>query len=122
MARTKRDPSETQRSIERPLAGLAGLSGLHDDGESILGTPRVDPPGFLSSRVSVRKAYKLLMGGAFVLSESGRCSQVPETTSGGFAGGSASMENVPRASRKDGRDAVVAARGALIAARSPPRG
>jgi acyl-CoA reductase-like NAD-dependent aldehyde dehydrogenase len=111
MARTKKDPSETQRSIERPLAGLAGLRGF-DDGEAILGTPRVDPPGFMSSRVSVRKAYKMLIGGAFVRSESGLCTQVPETASGGFAGGSASMENVPRASRKDSRDAVVAARGA----------
>ena len=40
-------------------------------------------------------------------SESGRYTQVAETK------GSTSMENVPRASRKDGRDAVVAARAAL---------
>ncbi|HEY4120760.1 MAG TPA: aldehyde dehydrogenase family protein [Byssovorax sp.] len=57
-------------------------------------------------RISIRKAYKMYVGGAFVRSESGRYTQVAETK------GSSSMENVPRASRKDGRDAVVAARAA----------
>ena len=56
--------------------------------------------------LSVRKAYKMYVGGAFVRSESGRYTQVAE------APGSASKENIPRASRKDGRDAVVAARAA----------
>ncbi len=55
--------------------------------------------------LSVRKAYKMYVGGAFIRSESGRYTQVAE------APGSASKENIPRASRKDGRDAVVAARG-----------
>jgi acyl-CoA reductase-like NAD-dependent aldehyde dehydrogenase len=51
----------------------------------------------------------MYVGGAFVRSESGRYTQVPEA-----AGAAAtSMENVPRASRKDGRDAVVAARAAF---------
>jgi acyl-CoA reductase-like NAD-dependent aldehyde dehydrogenase len=49
----------------------------------------------------------MYVGGAFVRSESGRYTQVPESP------GSQSTENVPRASRKDGRDAVVAAAGAL---------
>jgi acyl-CoA reductase-like NAD-dependent aldehyde dehydrogenase len=57
-------------------------------------------------RISVRKAYKMYVGGAFVRSESGRYTQVPESPS------SASRENVPRASRKDARDAVLAARAA----------
>jgi acyl-CoA reductase-like NAD-dependent aldehyde dehydrogenase len=57
-------------------------------------------------RVGVRKAYKMYVGGAFVRSESGRTTQVQEFP------GSASRENIPKASRKDGRDAVVAARGA----------
>jgi acyl-CoA reductase-like NAD-dependent aldehyde dehydrogenase len=49
------------------------------------------------SRLTVRKTYKLWIGGAFVRSESGRYDEV-----GGF--------NFPRASRKDVRDAVGAAR------------
>jgi acyl-CoA reductase-like NAD-dependent aldehyde dehydrogenase len=57
-------------------------------------------------RLSVRKAYKMYVGGAFVRSESGRYTQVAE------APGSESKENIPKASRKDGRDAVVAARAA----------
>ncbi len=57
-------------------------------------------------RLGVRKAYKLFIGGAFVRSESGRYTQVKESPS------LAAKENVPRASRKDGRDAVKAAHGA----------
>ncbi len=51
-------------------------------------------------RLGIRKMYKLFIGGAFVRSESAR-SDVVEG------------ENVARASRKDGRDAVVAARSAF---------
>jgi len=50
------------------------------------------------SRVPVNKTYKLFIGGAFVRSESGRTYL-------------AEGENVPRASRKDVRQAVLAARG-----------
>jgi acyl-CoA reductase-like NAD-dependent aldehyde dehydrogenase len=53
----------------------------------------------MSDRVAVRKTYKLYVNGAFVRSESGRTDSV---------GG----ENVVRGSRKDIRDAVVAARAA----------
>jgi len=49
------------------------------------------------SRVQVRKTYKLWIGGAFVRSESGRYDE-------------AAGVNYPRASRKDVRDAVAAAR------------
>ncbi len=52
------------------------------------------------SRLPVKKTYKLYIGGAFPRSESGRTYE---------AGG----QNVARASRKDVRDAVRAARGAL---------
>src|SRR5215469_10014651 len=51
------------------------------------------------ARLPVKKTYKLFIGGAFPRSESGR-------TYG------AEGQNVARASRKDARDAVVAARGA----------
>jgi acyl-CoA reductase-like NAD-dependent aldehyde dehydrogenase len=50
----------------------------------------------MTSRLSVRKTYKLFVGGAFVRSESGRYDSKE-----GF--------NVPRGSRKDVRDAVLAA-------------
>jgi acyl-CoA reductase-like NAD-dependent aldehyde dehydrogenase len=52
------------------------------------------------SRIPVRKTYKLYIGGAFPRSESGRTYE-------------AEGQNVARASRKDARDAVKAARGAF---------
>jgi acyl-CoA reductase-like NAD-dependent aldehyde dehydrogenase len=51
------------------------------------------------SRLAVPKTYKLYIGGAFVRSESGRYDRHDD-------------RNVPRASRKDVRDAVAAARAA----------
>jgi acyl-CoA reductase-like NAD-dependent aldehyde dehydrogenase len=55
------------------------------------------------SRLAVRKTYKLFVGGAFVRSESGRYDRVLDA-------GGAHVANIPRASRKDVRDAVLAAR------------
>jgi acyl-CoA reductase-like NAD-dependent aldehyde dehydrogenase len=57
-------------------------------------------------RLSVRKTYKLFIGGAFPRSESGR-SYVVNDGAGGF------LANASRASRKDVRDAVTAARKAF---------
>ncbi len=51
----------------------------------------------MSPRLAVRKTYKLYINGAFVRSESGRYDKAGST-------------NIPRASRKDVRDAVAAAR------------
>jgi acyl-CoA reductase-like NAD-dependent aldehyde dehydrogenase len=59
-------------------------------------------------RQPVAKTYKLFVGGAFVRSESGRHLAVVD-----HAG--EQVANVPRATRKDVRDAVRAARGALPA-------
>jgi acyl-CoA reductase-like NAD-dependent aldehyde dehydrogenase len=56
-------------------------------------------------RVGVRKTYKLLINGAFPRSESGRSYEVA-TAEGAF------WANVAQGSRKDVRDAVVAARAA----------
>jgi acyl-CoA reductase-like NAD-dependent aldehyde dehydrogenase len=53
------------------------------------------------TRLPVRKTYKLFIGGAFPRSESGRTYAVDGT-------------NVAKASRKDARDAVRAARGAFV--------
>jgi acyl-CoA reductase-like NAD-dependent aldehyde dehydrogenase len=60
----------------------------------------------MSRRSLVAKTYKLYVGGAFVRSESGRSD--PTTDASG-----AHLANVPRASRKDVRDAVKVARGAF---------
>ena len=56
-----------------------------------------------TERVGVRKTYKLYIGGAFPRSESGRSYEV-SGVDGGF------LANAAQASRKDARDAVVAAR------------
>ncbi len=58
------------------------------------------------ARLGVRKTYKLYVGGAFPRSESGR-SYVVSDAKGAF------VANAARASRKDVRDAVVAARKAF---------
>lgn len=62
--------------------------------------------GQLPGRLAVRKTYKLYVGGAFPRSESGRSYPVTGAD-GGF------LANAALASRKDARDAVVAARGAV---------
>ena len=60
----------------------------------------------MSDRLAVRKTYKLYVNGAFPRSESGRTYEVTDTR-GHF------LANAARASRKDARDAVVAARAAF---------
>jgi acyl-CoA reductase-like NAD-dependent aldehyde dehydrogenase len=62
--------------------------------------------GKTGARVDVRKTYKLFIGGAFPRSESGR--SYPAAGPGG-----AVLAHVAMASRKDARDAVVAARKAV---------
>src|SRR5205809_6529033 len=60
----------------------------------------------MSTRLQVHKTYKLYIGGQFVRSESGR--YLPARSKTGVL-----LENVCHASRKDFRDAVVAARAAF---------
>ena len=60
----------------------------------------------MNDRLAVRKTYKLFIGGKFPRSESGR--SYPVTTPAG-----AFLAHAAQASRKDARDAVVAARGAF---------
>jgi acyl-CoA reductase-like NAD-dependent aldehyde dehydrogenase len=71
------------------------------DGAAVSSAPAAAAP-----RAAVRKTYKLFIGGAFPRSESGR--SYPATAPDG-----AVLAHVARASRKDARDAVVAARKAL---------
>ncbi|MFE0273048.1 aldehyde dehydrogenase family protein [Streptomyces sp. NPDC058992] len=69
-----------------------------------------------STRLSVFKTYKLYVGGKFPRSESGRVYEVTTATSASGAAGKGKgkwLANVPLASRKDARDAVVAARKAF---------
>jgi acyl-CoA reductase-like NAD-dependent aldehyde dehydrogenase len=61
---------------------------------------------FPSDRLAVRKTYKLYVNGAFPRSESGRTYEVTDAK-GRF------LANAAHASRKDARDAVVAARSAF---------
>ncbi|SOD93877.1 aldehyde dehydrogenase family protein [Blastococcus haudaquaticus] len=60
----------------------------------------------MNDRLAVRKTYKLYVNGAFPRSESGRTYEVTDVK-GHF------LANAAWASRKDARDAVVAARGAF---------
>jgi len=60
----------------------------------------------MSDRLEVLKTYKLYIGGKFPRSESGRVYPVAD-------GKDRTLANAPRASRKDARDAVVAARKAF---------
>jgi acyl-CoA reductase-like NAD-dependent aldehyde dehydrogenase len=60
----------------------------------------------MSDRLDVRKTYKLFIGGAFPRSESGRSYPVSATDG-------TLLAHAARASRKDARDAVVAARAAF---------
>lgn len=102
---TKKDPEAA-----RVAAPLMPPLSWDEKGEPLA---RGADPGaafFARPRVSVNKAYKMYVGGQFVRSESGRYFQV----TGPREGGSADPEtvNVPRGSRKDARDAVVAAKAA----------
>ena len=72
----------------------------------------------MTDRVEVRKTYKLFVGGAFPRSESGRTYEV-------VAADGTFLANAAKGSRKDGRDAVLAARkgfGAWSAATAYNRG
>src|SRR6478752_9396377 len=87
-----------RRSTERRGSGSSGSAPAQP-------VPAVAAPR--STRVGVRKTYKLFIGGAFSRSESGRT--YPAT---GGVGGSI-RANVAQGSRKDARDAVLAARKAF---------
>jgi acyl-CoA reductase-like NAD-dependent aldehyde dehydrogenase len=76
---------------------------------------RTPAPGALeafdpAARVPVNKAYKMYVGGAFVRSESGRYFQSRAQQAKVEGGADPEVVNLPRGSRKDVRDAVLAAR------------
>ncbi|MBC7309719.1 MAG: aldehyde dehydrogenase family protein, partial [Tetrasphaera sp.] len=69
------------------------------------------PQRATQGRLDVRKTYKLFIGGAFPRSESGRSYEVYAAPTRG--GKQAFLANAAKASRKDARNAVVAARKAV---------
>jgi len=104
------------RTIEqdKKVAALEGAGAgatAHAKGNEALAQAHAASNGAFdaSARLPVAKAYKMFVGGAFVRSESGRTFQAR-----GVAEGSADpgVVNVPRGSRKDARDAVLAAKNA----------
>jgi acyl-CoA reductase-like NAD-dependent aldehyde dehydrogenase len=92
--KTTRSSGQTKARGDRP-ADRAAVRRVSATGDG--------PAGGASARVDVRKTYKLFIGGAFPRSESGRSYPVaaPDGTL---------LAHAARASRKDVRDAVVAAR------------
>ncbi len=92
---TGQNPDAATRGQNR--ASRSELTGQNPDAAT-RGQNRASRSG--SSRLAVRKTYKLFIGGAFPRSESGRTYVVNDN-------------NVALASRKDLRDAVVAARKAF---------
>jgi acyl-CoA reductase-like NAD-dependent aldehyde dehydrogenase len=93
-------PADQQRSAGEPAA--AGLAKAELPASATAKTR--DEAG----RIPVRKTYKLFVGGAFPRSESGRSYPVYSARSGEL------LAMAAQGSRKDARDAVVAARGAVL--------
>ncbi|MFO0678596.1 MAG: aldehyde dehydrogenase family protein [Polyangiaceae bacterium] len=93
MKRTKTEVSDSGIDTR----GVRGLARGESDGAE--------------GRLRVAKAYKMYVGGAFVRSESGRYFQVKDTDDG-VDSADPGVVNVPLASRKDVRDAVLVAKNA----------
>src|SRR5688572_8335290 len=93
----------------RTRGGHARLARLRAPGGPLMATngrravARREPTNGVTDRIGVRKTYKLYIGGAFPRSESGRSYLVS-------AADGTPLANACRASRKDVRDAVRAAR------------
>lgn len=90
-------PAERTSSSDMPRTGDAPIMKPYDAGR-------------VANRVRVNKAYKMFVGGAFIRSESGRYFQVRGDNEGKDP--DPETVNVPRGSRKDVRDAVLAAKNA----------
>ena len=87
----------------RVAATVWGLTSMSEKKPS--GDTRIKSGG-AGNRIPVRKTYKLYVGGAFPRSEGGRTYEVTDRK-GRF------LANAAMGSRKDARDAVVAARKAF---------
>lgn len=91
------------KSAAEPAATPATTAATRRAAKS---TPKVTPTNSVTAAVPVLKTYKLYIGGKFPRSESGRTYPV-RGANGDF------LANAAQASRKDARDAVVAARKAF---------
>jgi acyl-CoA reductase-like NAD-dependent aldehyde dehydrogenase len=110
MSSSKRDEKGAPRDLaDVDVEATISMTDLGDLERGAM-TKHEDGPAGPSARLRVAKAYKMYVGGAFVRSESGRSLQVKGGERDG--GADARVVNVPRGSRKDARDAVVAAKGA----------
>ncbi|MBK9760464.1 MAG: aldehyde dehydrogenase family protein [Flavobacteriales bacterium] len=87
------------KTISKPLTAKAGLNGHSTNGA-----------GKKTERIPVMKTYKIFIGGKFPRTESGRYYQVKLNA---VTPAQAGVANICRSSRKDVRDAVIAARGAV---------
>ena len=95
--KTGKSSSRTQPRAGRPAATVSAAT-------AVPASP--GRPAARAGRLDVRKTYKLFIGGAFPRSESGR--SYPAASPDGTV-----LAHVAQASRKDARDAVVAARKAV---------
>jgi len=102
-SKTKESPKQSRGDLETLMRSRASGSQPLARTEQTNGQSAEE-----SERLRVAKAYKMFVGGEFVRSESGRYFQVQSETK------EADPEtvNIPRGSRKDARDAVLAAKNA----------
>ena len=91
------------KTIIKPAAVKAELNGHGTNGSAKTSSSRISGKAV---RVPVMKTYKIFIGGKFPRTESGRYYQ-PKGSDG------KPLANICRSSRKDVRDAVIAARGAV---------
>ena len=103
---TKSKTKEADALTRTPGGSLARAH--HETGHE---NEKSDSNGANGERLRVAKAYKMFVGGEFVRSESGRYFQVE----GQIKEADPDVVNIPRGSRKDARDAVVAAKNAETA-------
>jgi acyl-CoA reductase-like NAD-dependent aldehyde dehydrogenase len=97
------------KTLSKPAPVKADLNGHGSNGTAKKTSSKGDAtPSAVEGRLPVMKTYKIFIGGKFPRTESGRYYQ-PQGSDG------KPLANVCRSSRKDVRDAVVAARGAVSA-------
>ncbi|MEZ4789556.1 MAG: aldehyde dehydrogenase family protein [Flavobacteriales bacterium] len=94
------------KTLSKPARVKAELNGHSSNGSSRKADASAKAATAKVERVPVMKTYKIFIGGKFPRTESGRYYQ-PKDANGKV------LANVCRGSRKDVRDAVVAARGAV---------
>lgn len=110
MAEKSRRGGRLDRPEKAPAEAPEEPGATEEPGEPPAATPAATPAGHPAAAgragLDVLKTYKLFVGGKFPRSESGRVYEVTDAQGGWLA-------NVPQSSRKDARDAVVAARKAF---------